>query len=107
VEIFSLEDREKFETEIIDSDIIVNATNRGMGDAADESWLDDPKLIHNAKLVYDCIYEPRETKLMKDAVSVGVDTMNGLEMLLYQGAAAHELITGVPMDVDSVRKVLK
>jgi shikimate dehydrogenase len=44
---------------------------------------------------------------MKDAVSVGVDTMNGLEMLLYQGAAAHELITGVPMDVDSVRKVLK
>jgi shikimate dehydrogenase len=107
VEIFSLEDREKFEAEIIDSDIIVNATNLGMGDAADESWLDDPKLIQNAKLVYDCIYEPRETKLMKDAVSVGVDTMNGLEMLLYQGAAAHELITGVPMDVDSVRKVLK
>lgn len=106
-EIFSLEDRERFEAEIKDSDIIVNATNLGMGEHEDESWLYEPKLIQNAELVYDCIYEPRETKLMKDTTAAGVEAMNGLEMLLYQGAKAHELITGTPMDVDAVRKVLR
>jgi len=107
VDIFSLDDTESFEEEIKTSDIVVNATNLGMGDYEDETWLKDTELIRNVKLVYDCIYEPRETKLLKIAAKMGIPTLNGLSMLLFQGARAHELITGVKMDIDAVRAVLK
>jgi shikimate dehydrogenase len=52
----------------------------------------------------DIIYNPLETKLAKDAKSVGAKVVSGLEMLLYQGAVAFEIWTSCPAPVDVMKK---
>ena len=54
----------------------------------------------------DTVYEPEETKLLKDAKAQGCKTVGGLGMLLYQGAAAVKLYTGREMPVDEIKKEL-
>jgi shikimate dehydrogenase len=54
--------------------------------------------------VMDIVYNPLETKLMKDAKSTGASVISGLEMLLYQGAVAFEIWTNCPAPVDVMKK---
>jgi shikimate dehydrogenase len=54
----------------------------------------DASLIHNRAFVYDVVYNPVITKLLSDAKRAGANTLNGLAMLVYQGAIAFELWTG-------------
>lgn len=77
-------------------DLVVNCTSLGMtgGPGPAESPI-DAKLIPPDALVCDLVYNPRETRLLKEAASVGARTLGGLPMLVYQGAAAFELWTGV------------
>ena len=77
------------------ADLIVNATPMGMrgGPAEDESPLRSA-LIPQSALVYDMVYTPAVTHLMKEAVLAGAQTLGGLAMLVYQGAASFELWTG-------------
>jgi shikimate 5-dehydrogenase len=49
-------------------------------------------LLRESLAVYDVIYNPRETRLLKEAKATGAKTANGLSMLLFQGAAAFELM---------------
>jgi shikimate dehydrogenase len=75
-------------------DLVINATSLGLkpGDPPplDEDWLKS----HRPLRVYDMIYRPAETALLRAARSAGCQTANGLGMLLYQGAAALELWSG-------------
>lgn len=74
--------------------VVVNGTSLGMADTAEQSAL--PKeLLKKELLVYDMIYSPAMTQLLKDAKAIGAQTENGLEMLLYQGLLAFELWTGI------------
>ncbi|MBU4439867.1 MAG: shikimate dehydrogenase [Firmicutes bacterium] len=74
--------------------VVANGTSLGMADTIDQTPL--PKyLMKKDLLVYDMIYSPPVTQFMKDASSVGAQTVNGLEMLLYQGLLAFELWTGI------------
>ena len=58
-------------------------------------------------IVFDTVYAPRETKLMKVAKEAGVDhILNGLGMMLEQGAEAFKLWTGEDMPVDYIRELL-
>lgn len=58
-------------------------------------------------IVYDTVYSPRETKLMKVARQAGVNhVFNGLGMMLEQGAAAFKLWTGQNMPVEYIRNLL-
>jgi shikimate dehydrogenase len=66
----------------------------------DESYL-RPDLI-----VTDVIYSPEETALLKMAREFGCRTMNGLPMMLFQGAAAFKLWTGKDMPIDAVKAVI-
>ena len=75
------------------SDLLINATNVGMGPNSKLSIV-DPKLLKSDLTVMDIVYNPLETKLLSDAKIVGAKTINGLEMLIYQGAASFELWTG-------------
>ena len=79
------------------SDLIVNSTSVGMrhGEAEGLSPL-DAALIPAGSLVYDMVYNPPETPLMRDARKAGARTLGGLMMLVYQGAASFELWTGRP-----------
>ena len=76
-------------------DLIVNCTSMGMrhGDAEGTTPLHSG-LIPSGALVYDMVYNPVETPLLKEAKRAGARTLGGLAMLIYQGAASFERWTG-------------
>ncbi|MCR5452601.1 MAG: shikimate dehydrogenase [Lachnospiraceae bacterium] len=87
---------------IDESLILVNATNVGMGD--DDRSLVPKEFLGKGLFVCDIIYEPRMTTLLRYAGEAGSGYMNGLPMLLYQGAASFKLWTGKDMPVDIIKK---
>ncbi|HZT22149.1 MAG TPA: shikimate dehydrogenase [Verrucomicrobiae bacterium] len=75
-------------------DLILNATSLGLK-SQDPLPLDLKKFpLKRAGAVYDMIYRPAETKLLRAARKAGCQTANGLGMLLHQGARAFEIWTG-------------
>ena len=86
-------------------DLVVNCTSLGMkgGPGETESPL-PPELIPPGALVYDLVYNPLETPLLKAAQAAGASTLGGLPMLVYQGAAAFELWTGNKAPVAVMRQ---
>tara|TARA_B100000809_G_C15048490_1_gene498114 strand:+ start:394 stop:1284 length:891 start_codon:yes stop_codon:yes gene_type:complete len=77
------------------SHLLVNATSLGMHPQADTSPISD-SLIHPGMFVYDLVYNPIETVLVKRARTRGAMATGGLSMLIYQGAHAFALWTGMP-----------
>ena len=61
------------------------------------------QLLDSHIIVSDIIYNPRETKLLQDAKNIGCPVMNGLYMLLYQGAASFECWTGQQMPISDIK----
>ncbi|MFN8421034.1 MAG: shikimate dehydrogenase [Anaerolineae bacterium] len=81
--------------------LIVNATPLGMWPHVDaSSWAEDVPFPAGA-VVYDTVYRPARTKLLRDADAAGLRAIGGIGMLVRQGAAAFELWTnhGAPVDV--------
>lgn len=70
--------------------MLVNTTPVGMFPKINDSLIsiNDLKKLPKDAFVYDIIYNPQETKLLKDAKSLGLKTLNGVEMLVRQGAAS-------------------
>lgn len=89
---------------IENSDLLINATSMGMKET-DPSLVEE-KFIHKDLLVYDLIYNPKETRLLKIAGHRGARVSNGLGMLLYQGAAAFELWTAQKPPIEIMRRAL-
>ena len=87
-------------------DIVLNATSLGMKAGDPLPWDPARFSLDRADGVYDMVYRPAETVLLKTAREAGCRTANGLGMLLYQGAAALELWTGRPVPVDIMRSAL-
>ena len=87
---------------LLDSQVLINATNVGMGD--DDTSLVPKEFLYKELIVTDVIYHPSATRLLKDAKEVGCKTMNGKLMLLYQGAAAFKKWTNTDMPVDLIRE---
>jgi shikimate dehydrogenase len=89
------------------SSILINATSGGMGDPL-ASPLSAELLAHlpPTALVFDMVYAPPETALLRAARARGLRVARGLEMLLEQGAAAFELWTGSPAPVAVMRAAL-
>ena len=79
------------------ADIIVNSTAVGManGPAPDLSPL-PPAVFHGGQIAFDLVYTPSLTPLLRNARQGGARTLDGLPMLVYQGAAAFERWTGKP-----------
>ena len=95
-----------------DCDLLVNCTSIGMRFSATEA--ESPlsaDLIPKDALVYDLVYNPEETPFLKEAKKAGAETLGGLSMLVYQGAASFELWTGKSAPVDimlrSAREALR
>ena len=89
------------------SDILVNATNVGMKPNEDASMIKDMSVYHENLVVAEIIYNPVETKMMKDAREAGVlKVVGGKGMLLWQGEEAFRLFTGEQMPVGEVKKRL-
>jgi len=79
--------------EIQKADILINATPLGMYPKMYASPITKESL-HSDLFVFDVIYNPPETKLMKDAAEIGCKTLSGLNMLVNQGVLAFEWFTG-------------
>jgi len=85
-------------------DAIVNATPLGMHPNIDQSPLEPEEL--NCRLVFDTIYRPRETKLLKLAARRGIQTVSGVEMFVAQGTAQWEIWTGERAPVAAMRRAV-
>ncbi len=103
VNVYHLEDTEKLYAEIKDSDILVNATKVGMKPLDEQSLVEDTSVFRPDLVVADVVYNPKETKFVKEAKEAGCKVaVGGIGMLLWQGAAAFKLFTGEDMPTDEV-----
>ena len=93
------------ELRLEDKELLVNATPAGL--KGGDPCAIDPGLLHGGLFVYDLIYNPQETKLLKEAKAKGARTLNGLGMLLYQGALSFEYFTGKTAPIEVMRSALQ
>ena len=90
------------EQQVIESaDILVNATPVGMSPNTGESPV-KTKHLHSGLFVFDIIYNPLKTKLMRDAEEAGARTLCGLWMLVYQGVESFRIWTGIEPSADTM-----
>jgi shikimate dehydrogenase len=85
--------------ELKNSDVVVNATSVGMYSHCDEIPISSEWLTRKM-CVMDLVYNPLETRLIKTAKAKGAKVVNGLEVLVAQGAASFEIWTGLKAPID-------
>jgi len=85
------------------ADILVNTTSLGMSPNSNETPV-PAKLLRPEFVVFDIVYNPIQTRLLKEAEGVGAETINGLEMLVEQGALAFEMWTGLEAPIEVMKK---
>src|SRR3989344_4475417 len=93
------------EKEKLEFDVIINATTIGMTPNINESLIKKSQLNEN-QIVFDLIYSPPETKLLKEAKEAGCKTINGFRMLVLQAAKQFELWHKKPAPIELMQKIL-
>lgn len=102
-----LADQAAFKSAIQKSSIYIDATSVIMKPLQEQSLINDPEMIRSDLVVFDVVYAPRETKLLRFAKEHGAKkVINGLGMMLYQGAAAFQLFTDEEMPVTYIKELL-
>lgn len=101
-------DFEKLPQMLSGCDILINCTPLGMTgidhDFQDFSFL---KSLESTALVYDLIYSPWETNLLKNAKELGLSTLNGAGMLVYQGLLADEIFLDVSLNFEDYKEKIE
>jgi len=107
----AIKTKELFPPDIVDifkdSKLIVNATSVGMFPEVDDSITTLEKSFVKDQIVFDIVYNPVKTKLLKIAEKEGAKILDGLNMLVYQAAKSFELWTGEEMPVEQVRSAIR
>jgi shikimate dehydrogenase len=98
---YGLEDLEKL---VPKADVIINASSVGMKEG--DPRLFDGRLLHKGQVVFDIVYN-RETEMLKDAAKAGAVAIDGVMMLVYQGAKAMEIWTGQKAPIDVMEKAVR
>lgn len=96
-----------FDLRSLDFDLIVNTTPLGMTPNIETSPLPKNMIFSKHTFIYDLVYNPRETKLVKDARAQGLSAATGLGMLIEQAALAFEKWTGANVDRTAMRKAVE
>ena len=96
-------DRDILIDEIHDAAVLVNCTSLGMEATIDQAIISSSEALHKDLFVADIIYDPEKTKLLKMAEEAGCNYMNGLGMIIWQGAIAFKIWTGQEMPVDLIK----
>jgi shikimate dehydrogenase len=86
------------------ADTILNASSMGM-DGRNSPPI-DRRWFRSDQWVFDIVYRPVQTKLLQDATSVGAETLNGLDMLVNQGACSFTLWTGKQAPIRDMRRAI-
>ncbi len=85
-------------------DLLINATSVGMHPHVAESPLPDQVDLPKHIVVFDMVYNPQKTRLLRQAEVLGARTIGGLDMLVGQGAEAFKLWTGRTPPVDLMQQ---
>ena len=104
IELNSLEDKNILKKKIEESDLLINATSVGMKENI--SLIEDKSFFRKYLTVCDIIYNPAKTRLLQIAEKEGCKIINGIGMLLYQGALSFELWTNKKMPVDYIKEII-
>jgi len=106
VNVYDIDDDDRLQEELVSADIFVNATIVGMKPMENQSIIKDVAWLRPDLVVADIVYNPEETKLLKDAKEAGCTCVGGKGMLVWQGASAFQLYTGMEMPVEEVKELL-
>jgi len=87
------------------ADILINATSVGMYPRQGETPF-PKKLLRKGMMIMDIVYEPLQTRFLREAKEKGCLTINGLEMLVRQGAAQLMIWTGIKPEIGQIRRDL-
>jgi shikimate dehydrogenase len=98
---YGLEDLKKL---VPQADVIINATSVGMKEG--DQRIFDGNLLHIGQVVFDIVYN-RETEMLKDAAKASAVAIDGVMMLVYQGAKALEIWTGLKAPIDVMVKTVR
>lgn len=96
---------ENLKSTLSDVDILVNATSVGMFPQINATPI-DRDLLHRDLTVFDIVYNPIQTLLLREASERGCKIVNGVDMLVYQGAVSFELWTGESPPIEVMRRVV-
>ncbi|GKU25780.1 shikimate dehydrogenase [Clostridium folliculivorans] len=105
--LYDLSDLDTLKKEIESSYLFTNATGMGMKPLEGKTYIPDKSYFRPELIVVDIVYSPAETAMLKMAKEVGCKTMNGLGMMLFQGAAAFEMWTGKSMPIEYMKETLE
>ncbi|NHJ22488.1 MAG: shikimate dehydrogenase [Candidatus Lokiarchaeota archaeon] len=84
-------------------DLLINTTPLGMYPDVEKTPIPQ-KLLANHLFVYDIIYNPLKTQLLKDACEIGCKTLNGIDMFINQGALAFEWWTDMKPNINTMKE---
>ena len=104
--LYDLGDLDCLKAEMESSYLFANATGMGMKPLEGQTYIPDQSFFRPELIVTDVVYSPAETKMLKMAKEAGCKTMNGLGMLLFQGAEAFRLWTGKDMPIAHMKETL-
>jgi shikimate dehydrogenase len=93
--------------ELKTADLVINSTPIGMWPKTEEPPVINTSLLSRHSLVWDLVYNPVETRFLREAREHGCPTLSGLGMLLYQGAEAFRLWTGCEPPIEAMRRELE
>jgi len=96
-------DRENLAKALNKADILINTTSVGMSPDIEETPV-TADLIKPPVIVFDIVYNPIKTRLLKEAEAAGAETISGIDMLVWQGALAFEKWTGLKAPVKVMRE---
>lgn len=106
VQLFDINDTLRLREEIAGSAIFTNSTSIGMKPYEGKSIIPDISMLHADLVVSDVVYIPKKSRLLEMAEEKGCQTINGLGMMLWQGAKAFEIWTGQDMPVEYIKDLL-
>ncbi len=102
-EFMPMEDLKKIQS--MKADILINTTPMGMSPNIEDSAF-PARLLDPGMLVMDIVYNPLETKFLRDAKNRGCEIIDGLSMFLHQGSAQFKLWTGITPDLEMMRHTI-
>lgn len=95
-----------FGKEMLDYELVVNATSVGLEDNHRSLWREKP-VLNPDQLVFDLIYNPFPTQFLKVASQAGAKVVGGMDMLILQGLRSLQLWTGAELDREEALAELK
>lgn len=104
IQAVSLDDKDEIKNILGKTNLLVNATSAGMKGV--DSVEIPLEYLQKEAGIYDLVYDPRETNLIKTAKELGHKASGGLSMLLYQGVESFEIWTGKDAPIGVMKKAL-